>query len=101
MRRVAYYTNIPAGEYKFRVIASNRRRSLERKRRGFFAITLQPHFYQTYSFALMCSDSGRRILRCCFRLRMRQLRANETKLVLLVDERTRALGSSGARSARK
>ena len=32
---------------------------------------------------------------------MRQLRANETKLVLLVDERTRALAHQAARLAGK
>ncbi len=89
-RRVAYYTNIPAGEYKFRVIASNGDGAWTRKG-AVAAITLQPHYYQTYSFAVMCSMFGAAIFVVAFRLRMRQLRANETKLVLLVDERTRAL----------
>ena len=89
-RRVAYYTNIPAGEYKFRVIASNHE-GVWSEKNVFSAITLQPHFYQTYTFALICSVFGAGIFVVAFRLRMRQLRANETKLVLLVDERTRAL----------
>jgi two-component system, sensor histidine kinase and response regulator len=88
-RRVAYYTNIPAGEYKFRVIASND--GVWNKNAASSSITLRPHFYQTYGFALMCSVLGAGIFVVVFRLRMRQLRANETKLVLLVDERTRAL----------
>ena len=91
VRRVAYYTNIPAGEYKFRVIASNRDGVWSEKGGAFSAITLQPHFYQTYVFALICSVIGAGFFVVAFRLRMRQLRANETKLVLLVDERTRAL----------
>ncbi len=89
-RRVAYYTNIPAGEYQFRVIASNHD-GIWSEKGAVSAITLQPHFYQTYSFALMCSIVGAGFFVVAFRLRMRQLRANETKLVLLVDERTRAL----------
>ena len=89
-RRVAYYTNIPAGKYKFRVIASDRD-GVWSKKGASSAITLQPHFYQTYVFALICSALGAGIFVVAFRLRMRRLRANEIKLVLLVDERTRAL----------
>ena len=89
-RRMAYYTNIPAGEYKFRVITSNHD-GVWTKKGAASSITLLPHFYQTYGFALMCSILGAGIFVVVFRLRMRQLRANETKLVLLVDERTRAL----------
>jgi PAS domain S-box-containing protein len=89
-RRVAYYTNIPAGEYKFRVIASGHE-GIWNQTGASSSITLQPHFYQTYGFALICSFIGAGVFVVAFRLRMRQLRANETKLVLLVDERTRAL----------
>jgi PAS domain S-box-containing protein len=89
-RRVAYYTNIPAGEYKFRVIASNSE-NFSTKSGALSSVTLQPHFYQTYVFALICSLLGAAVFILAFRLRMRQLRVNETKLVLLVDERTRAL----------
>jgi len=89
-RRVAYYTNIPAGEYKFRVLASNYENFSNRSAAS-AAVTLQPHFYQTYVFALLCSLAGAGVFVVAFRLRMRQLRVNETKLVLLVDERTQAL----------
>ncbi len=89
-RRVAYYTNIPAGEYTFRVIASNNENFFNQGGAS-SAITLRPHFYQTYVFALLCSLVGAAAFVVVFRLRMRQLRVNETKLVLLVDERTRAL----------
>jgi len=89
-RRVAYYTNIPAGEYRFRVTASNHE-GVWNEKGASSAITLRPHFYQTYTFALICSVIAAGFFVVAFRLRMRQLRANETKLVLLVDERTRAL----------
>jgi len=89
-RRAAYYTNIPAGEYKFRVIAGNID-GFSSKSGAESSISLQPHFYQTYTFALICSLFGAGIFVVMFRLRMRQLRVNETKLVLLVDERTRAM----------
>jgi PAS domain S-box-containing protein len=89
-RRVAYYTNIPAGEYKFRVIASNGQNFSSRGAAS-SSIKLQPHFYQTYVFGLICSLVGIGVFVVAFRLRMRQLHVNETKLVLLVDERTQAL----------
>jgi PAS domain S-box-containing protein len=89
-RRVAYYTNIPAGEYKFRVIASSAE-NFSNRGGASSSITLEPHFYQTRVFGLICSLAGACVFVLVFRLRMRQLRVNETKLVLLVDERTRAL----------
>ncbi|HMJ62779.1 MAG TPA: hypothetical protein VK493_13495, partial [Bryobacteraceae bacterium] len=56
------------------------------------AVILRPHFYQTYLFGIVCAIAGAGLFVVALRLRMRQLRVNETKLVLLVDERTRALG---------
>ncbi|HEY3938546.1 MAG TPA: response regulator, partial [Bryobacteraceae bacterium] len=89
-RRVAYYTNIPPGEYRFRVIACNND-GVWNTAGATASVTLLPHFYQTYFFALLCAVVAAGLFVAAFRLRMRQLRANETKLVLLVDERTRAL----------
>jgi PAS domain S-box-containing protein len=89
-RRTAFYTNIPPGNYHFRVKActpENLCRNLEDP----VLISLQPHFYQTYAFAVLSTLAGLAVFALAFRLRMRQIRANETKLVLLVDERTRAL----------
>jgi len=56
------------------------------------AVILRPHFYQTYLFGIVCAIAGAGLFVVALRLRMRQLRVNQTKLVLLVDERTRALG---------
>ena len=62
------------------------------------AVILRPHFYQTYFFGILCAIAGAGLFVVALRLRMRQLRVNETKLVLLVDERTRALGITRERS---
>jgi len=89
-RRAAFYTNIPPGDYHFRVRACTRDNLcgvLEDQP----LITLQPHFYQSYVFAVLSTLCGLCLFAVAFRLRMRQIRANETKLVMLVDERTRAL----------
>ncbi len=53
---------------------------------------LLPHFYQTYTFVVLCTFFGVVVFAVAFRLRMRQMRSNQRKLVMLVDERTRALG---------
>jgi PAS domain S-box-containing protein len=92
-RRIAYYTNIPPGEYRFRVVATNAD-GVESQNEASIALVLKPHFYQT-TFAQILAV----VLVCfatwvVFRYRLRRLQANERKLVLLVQERTRALSES-------
>ncbi|MGA8025723.1 MAG: two-component regulator propeller domain-containing protein [Bryobacteraceae bacterium] len=89
-RRVAYYTNIPPGEYRFKVIACNKDKVWNTKGAS-ASVTLLPHFYQTHGFVAFCSMIAVALVLGAYRLRLRQLRTNETNLVLLVDERTRAL----------
>jgi signal transduction histidine kinase len=48
-RRVAYYTNLRPGNYKFRVMAANND-GVWNEQGAAFAFYLQPHFYQTYWF---------------------------------------------------
>lgn len=48
-RRTAYYTNLPPGEYQFKVIACNNDGVWSTRPAAVF-ITLQPHFYQTRTF---------------------------------------------------
>jgi signal transduction histidine kinase/ligand-binding sensor domain-containing protein len=48
-RRVAYYTNIPPGQYRFRVQASNAD-GVWNEAGASVALTLSPHFYQTAWF---------------------------------------------------
>jgi ligand-binding sensor domain-containing protein len=48
-RRVAYYTNLRPGRYKFRVIAANND-GVWSPAGAVFDVYLRPHFYQTYWF---------------------------------------------------
>jgi len=48
-RRVAYYTNLPPGKYRFRVMACNND-GVWNETGAAFAFILEPHFYQTYWF---------------------------------------------------
>jgi PAS domain S-box-containing protein len=89
-RRVAYYTNIPPGRYRFHVIAANGD-GVWNESGALLELTLEPHFYQTRVFYGLCGALG--LLTACgaYRLRVRQLRARQKELMELVDERTRAL----------
>ncbi len=52
-RRVASYTNLRPGNYKFRVIAANND-GVWNESGAAVEFYLQPHFYQTYWFYLVC-----------------------------------------------
>ncbi len=51
-RRVAYYTNIPAGDYRFRVLARNHD-GIWNESGATLQFRLLPHFYRTYWFAAL------------------------------------------------
>ena len=52
-RRVAYYTNLRPGRYKFRVMAANND-GVWSPVGAVFDVYLKPHFYQTYWFYSLC-----------------------------------------------
>ena len=89
-RREAYYTNVPPGSYRFRVIACNND-GLWNNTGASFEFYLKHYFYQTWWFYLMCglgiAFSGVEI----YRLRVRQLRKHKKELEKRVKERTAEL----------
>jgi serine phosphatase RsbU (regulator of sigma subunit)/streptogramin lyase len=86
-RRVAYYTNVPPGEYVFRVIACNED-AIWNEVGASFAFNLAPHIYQRPWFfgviSLLLTLSGLGV----HRLRIRRLKRREAELVRLVAART-------------
>lgn len=86
-RRVAYYTNLPPGDYRFRVIASNRD-GVWNEAGATIEVSLQPHFYQTFWFyalmALVLLGSGWGVNR----LRIRRLLRHTRELEAAVATRT-------------
>ncbi|MCI0746605.1 MAG: histidine kinase [Verrucomicrobia subdivision 3 bacterium] len=52
-RRIAYYTNLRPGSYRFHVLACNNHGHWNEKGAA-FAFSIQPHFYQTWTFYLLC-----------------------------------------------
>ncbi len=91
-RRVAYYTNIPHGKYRFRVRAGAD--ELWSTNGAGVSLTLKPYFYQTTSFTVFIVFSGLSLFVGVYRLRVSQLKVREQKLVLLVNDRTSALQES-------
>lgn len=95
-RRDAFYTNIPPGEYRFKVIACNKE-GIWNLKGDSVAIVLEPHYYQTRGFATLCILLSLLVGTGAYRLRIRQLKRREERLVSIVDERTRALQDSEKR----
>ncbi len=89
-RRDAYYTNIPAGHYRFRVIAANND-GVWNNQGASFSLYLQPRFYQTLWFDLLSALFALVLARAAYVWRIRQLEKREQALERLVAERTAAL----------
>jgi signal transduction histidine kinase/ligand-binding sensor domain-containing protein/AmiR/NasT family two-component response regulator len=92
-RRVAYYTNIPPGDYRFRVIAATADGVWSTREAG-VSIVLSKHFYQTPVFTLFEALLFYGLCAVAYEMRVKQLHANEVKLRALVQERTQALSDS-------
>jgi signal transduction histidine kinase/ligand-binding sensor domain-containing protein/CheY-like chemotaxis protein len=89
-RRVAYYTNIPPGQYKFHVVAANED-GVWNEQGASFSFYLVPPFYQTWWFRLLALLAMAGFTVGSIRLRVRQIRRKEYELKELVRNRTRDL----------
>lgn len=89
-RRAAYYTNLPPGSYRFRVIACNNE-GVWNEVGASLDFSLKPHVYQRKLFyallALILASLGPSV----YFLRVRQLKARQRELALIVDQRTKDL----------
>jgi ligand-binding sensor domain-containing protein/signal transduction histidine kinase len=73
-RRVAYYTNLGPGEYRFMVLACNND-GVWSSQPATFGFRLEPHFYRTFWFyALVVAGAGL-VAWQLYALRLRQVRA--------------------------
>ncbi|HEX8720673.1 MAG TPA: two-component regulator propeller domain-containing protein [Pyrinomonadaceae bacterium] len=73
-RRVAYYTNLGPGSYRFLVVACNND-GVWSDAPASFAFTLRPHFYRTYWFYALCVVGAGLLAWQLYALRLRQVRA--------------------------
>ncbi len=84
-RRVAYYTNVPPGKYSFQVLAANND-GVWSTAPASFAFRLEPYFYQTYWFYLLCAVLIFFIGWLVYRWRVQQV---ESRFSAVLAERTR------------
>ncbi|HBB97188.1 MAG TPA: hypothetical protein DC054_17560 [Blastocatellia bacterium] len=84
-RRVAFYTNLRPGRYKFRVIASNND-GLWSPIGATFDLYLKPHFYQTYLFFALCGVFLAMLAWQLYRFRLKQI---ESQFAAVLQERNR------------
>ena len=89
-RRTAYYTQMPPGEYKFRVKACNND-GLWNEAGSWVSFEIKPFFYQTLWFYFLCLLAVVLIVFSGYRLRVRKLKVREQELQALVSERTKDL----------
>jgi signal transduction histidine kinase len=93
-RRVAYYTNIPPGEYRFRVIACNND-GVWNETGAAVEFYLQPHWYETIGFYALLTlgiiGLAIGLTRGFHKHHIRQLEERKRELETLVDERTKEL----------
>jgi PAS domain S-box-containing protein len=91
-RRVAYFTNLPPGSYRFRVVACNND-GVWNLAGASFSFQLTPRFYQTAWFRALCGLAVCMAGAALYRWRVRGLRAREKWLRERVEERTAALST--------
>ncbi len=89
-RRVAYYTNIPPGDYRFRVLASNND-GVWNETGAARAFYMEPYFRQTYFFYALCAGAALMLGGYVYKVRVRKLTSRHAELEMTVDERTRQL----------
>jgi signal transduction histidine kinase/streptogramin lyase len=73
-RRVAYYTNIPPGNYRFKVMAANND-GVWNEAGAVFPFRMKPFFYQTGWFVALCIAAALALAWALYRMRLRKVRA--------------------------
>jgi PAS domain S-box-containing protein len=89
-RRTAYYTNIPPGDYTFRVIACNQDGTWNTAGAELL-ITIAAHYYQTRWFFMLAAVAVATFVFVTYRLRTVAIRRRQQELIQTVDERTKTL----------
>ncbi|MEZ5347534.1 MAG: diguanylate cyclase [Pyrinomonadaceae bacterium] len=89
-KRTAYYSYLPPGKYQFRVKAANSD-GIWNEQGSSIPIELEPYFYETNGFVLLCMALGLLVLFVVWKISIYQLETRERRLANLVDEKTREL----------
>jgi signal transduction histidine kinase/ligand-binding sensor domain-containing protein len=99
-RRIAYYTNVPPGSYRFEVIACNND-GVWSTRPAAFEITLEPHFYQTKTFLFGSILLIIALVTVAYKRRVAILTRREVQLQELADQLRSAKDSAEAANSAK
>ena len=86
-RRVAYYTRVPGGRYRFHVLAANND-GVWNESGAALPFRLGLHFYETWWFYVMTALAVVAAVLGTVRLRVRGIQERAQHLAVLVDERT-------------
>lgn len=87
-RRAAYYTSLPPGNYRFRVIACNND-GLWNEDGADIGVILTPHFYETYWFTVLVAGVILALIVLIVKMRLRTLQRREKELERIVHVRTK------------
>jgi diguanylate cyclase (GGDEF)-like protein len=98
-RRVAYYSRLPPGRFRFRVAAANED-GVWNEEGASLALRRTPRLYQTPWFAAACALALGAAVWSGDRIRTRRRAAREAALEGLVEERTRDLAEANLRLER-
>jgi ligand-binding sensor domain-containing protein/CheY-like chemotaxis protein len=82
--RVAHYTNLPPGNYRFRVIACNND-GIWNETGASVSFNLKPDFFQTSLFYLLCALAILVVVYTGYRVRVRRLKARAEKFRSLAE----------------
>jgi diguanylate cyclase (GGDEF)-like protein len=93
--RIAYYTNLPPGDYVFSVIASNND-GVWNIEGASVAFTIVPAWYATWWFRTLAALAVLGLLAAIYRVRVWRLRERERELTHEVAQRTEALRNANA-----
>ena len=93
--RVAYYTNLPSGDYVFRAIASNND-GVWNNDGASVAFTIVPNWYATWWFRTLVALIVVGLLAAAYRLRVWRLHERQRELTREVAQHTEALRSANA-----
>lgn len=95
-RRVAYYTSLPPGDYRFRVIACNND-GVWNEQEATLTFRIRPRYFQTLWFYSLCGAALLLLGGGGNSLRSRRMRARQQELERLIALRTAELAETNAR----
>ena len=98
-RRVAYYTRVPGGRYRFHVLAANND-GVWNESGAALSFRLGLHFYETWWFYVVVTLAAVAAVWGGVRLRVRSIQERARHLAVLVDERTSELQREVAERSR-